>query len=142
MDFIGPLPLGPTGENFLWVIIDRFTSMVHLIPIETTTNTMDLAHLYIWEVVHLHGVAKSIVSDRDPRFTSKFWSEVNRILRTRLLMSTAFHLQTDGTTEQANCTINTILCVAVNPDQGDWAEKVPMVEFNMNSGDPDQWVIY
>ena len=142
MDFIGPLPPGPTGENFLWVIIDRFTSMVHLIPVETTTNTMDLAHLYVQEVVRLHGVAKSVVSDRDPRFTSKFWSEVNHILRTRLLMSTAFHPQTDGATEQANCTINTILCAAVNPDQGDWAEKVPMVEFDMNSRDPDQWVIY
>jgi hypothetical protein len=133
MDFIGPLPPSPAGENFLWVIIDRFTSMVHLIPIKTTTNTTELAHLYIREVVRLHGIAKSIISDRDPRFTSKFWSEVNRILGTRLLMSTAFHPQTDGATERANRTINAILRAAVNPDQSDWEEKIPMVEFAMNS---------
>ena len=81
----------------------------------------------------MHGVAKSIVSDRDPRFTSKFWTEVNRILGTRLLMSTAFHPQTDGITEWANRTINAILHVLVNPDQSDWVEKIPMVEFAINS---------
>lgn len=133
MDFIGPLLSSSTGENFLWVIIDRFTAMVHLIPIRTSTDAAELAHLYLREVVRLHGVAKSIVSDRDPRFTSKFWSEVNRILGTRLLMSTAFHPQTDGATERANRTINAILRAVVNPDQSNWIEKIPMVEFAMNS---------
>lgn len=80
--------------------------MVHLIPIRMSTDATKLTHLYLQEVVRLHGVAKSIVSDRDPRFMSKFWSEVNRILGTRLLMSTTFHLQTDGATERANQTIN------------------------------------
>ena len=133
MDFIGPLPPSPTGENFLWVIIDRMTSLVHLVPIKTSTDAAELADRYIREVVRLHGVAKSIVSDRDPRFTSKFWAEVNRILGTQLLMSTAFHPQTDGATERANRTINAILRAVVNPDQSDWMEKVPMVEFAINS---------
>ena len=81
----------------------------------------------------MHGVAKSIVSDWDPRFTSKFWTEVNHILGTRLLMSTAFHPQTDRVTERANHTINVILRALVNPDQSDWVEKIPMVEFAINS---------
>jgi hypothetical protein len=99
MDFVGPLPPSPTGENFLWVVIDRLTSLVHLVAIRTSTDAVELAHRYIQEIVRLHGIASLIISDRDPRFTSKFWSEVNRILGTRLLMSTAFHPQTDGITE-------------------------------------------
>lgn len=133
MDFIGPLPPSENGENFLWVIIDRLTSLVHLIPIKTSTDAAELAYLYIQEVVRLHGIAKSIVSDRDPRFTSKFWAEVNRILGTRLLMSTAFHPQTDGATEHANRTINAILRAVVNADQSNWVDKLPMAEFAMNS---------
>ena len=133
MDFIGPLPPSPSGENFLWVIIDRLTSLVHLVPIKTSTDAAELAGRYIWEIVRLHGIAKSIVSDRDPRFTSKFWSEVNRILGTKLLMSTAFHPQTDGATERTNRTINAILRAVVAPDQSNWMEKIPMVEFAINS---------
>jgi len=133
MDFIGPLPPSANGDNFLWVIIDRLTSLVHLVPIKTSTDATELAHRYIQEIVRLHSVAKSIVSDRDPRFTSKFWAEVNRILGTQLLMSTAFHPQTDGVTERANRTINAILRAVVNPDQSNWVEKIPMVEFAINS---------
>jgi hypothetical protein len=133
MDFIGPLPPSANGDNFLWVVIDRLTSLVHLVPISTSTDAAELARRYICEIVRLHGIAKSIVSDRDPRFTSKFWTEVNRILGTQLLMSTAFHPQTDGATERANRTINAILRAVVNPDQSDWAEKIPMVEFAINS---------
>ena len=99
MDFIGLLPPSPSGENFLWVVIDRLMSLVHLTPIKTSTDATELAHCYIREVVRLHGIAKSIISDRDPRFTSRFWTEVNRILGMRLLMSTAFHPQTDGVME-------------------------------------------
>ena len=133
MDFVGPLPQSPSGENFLWVIIDHLTSLVHLIPIKTSTNATELAHLYIREIVQLHGIAKSIVSNRDPRFTSRFWTEVNCTLGTRLLMSTVFHPQTDGITERANQTINAILRAVVNPDQSDWMDKIPMVEFAINS---------
>lgn len=133
MDFIGPLPPSENGENFLWVIIDRLTSLVHLIPIKTSTDAAELAYLYIREVVRLHGIAKSIVSDRDPRFTSKFWAEVNRILGKCLLMSTAFHPQTDGATERANQTINAILRAVVNADQSNWVDKLLMAEFAMNS---------
>jgi len=133
MDFIGPLPPSANGENFLWVIMDRLTSLIHLIAIKTSTDAAELAHQYIQEIVRLHGIAKSIFSDRDPRFTSKFWTEVNRILGTQLLMSTAFHPQTDGATERTNRTVNAMLRAVVNPDQSDWVEKLPMVEFAVNS---------
>ena len=73
--------------------------MVHLIPINTMTKASELALLYIKEVVRLHGLPNSIMSDQDSKFTSKFWKETHRLLGTKLLMSTAFHPQTDGATE-------------------------------------------
>ena len=77
-------------------------------------------------------MAESIVSDRDAKFTSVFWQEVHRLLGTKLLMSTAFHPQTDGLTERVNQSIGQILRAVVRPDQKDWREKLPMVEFALN----------
>ena len=133
MDFIGPLPPSPDGFNFIWVIIDRLTSMVHLVATKNTITSAQLAELYLREVVRLHGVASSIVSDRDPRFTAAFWSETSRRLGTKLLMSTSFHPQTDGATERANRSINAVLRALIQPDQSNWVEKLPMVEFAINS---------
>ena len=132
MDFVGPFPRSD-GFDYLWVILCRLTSLTHLIPIVTTVKTSDLAWLYLREVVRLHGVPESIVSDRDSKFTAAFWREVHRLLRTRLLMSTAFHPQTDGATERANRSVIQILRAAIRADQADWVSKIPMVEFAINS---------
>jgi hypothetical protein len=75
----------------------------------------------------------SIVSDRDPKFTSRFWRESHRILGTKLMMSTAFHPQTDGATERANRSVGQILRVMIEPNQSDWVEKIPLMEFAINS---------
>lgn len=132
MDFIGPFPR--VGDfDYLWVIICRLTSMVHLIPVQTTVRASELAVLFIRDVARLHGLPDSIVSDRDAKFTSRFWREVHRILGVRLLMSTAFHPQTDGATERANRSIGQILRAVVTPDQTNWVEQLPMVEFALNS---------
>jgi hypothetical protein len=131
-DFVGPFPTSKRYD-YLWVVICRLMSMVHLIPVNTTTKASELAWLYVRDVVHLHGLPELIVSDRDLKFMSKFWCEVHRILGTKLLMLTSFHPQTDGTTEQANCSIGQILRVVIRPDQHDWVEKLPMVKFIMNS---------
>jgi hypothetical protein len=133
MDFIGPLPETKEGWNFLWVIICRLSSMVHLVPIPISTRASELANRYIQEVIRLHGIPHSIVSDRDPRFTSKFWKEIQRQLGTKLMMSTAFHPQTDRSTERVNRVIDGILRAVISPDQSDWASKIPMVEFAINS---------
>ena len=74
-----------------------------------------------------------MVSDRDTKFTAKFWQERYRLMDTKLLMSTAFHPQTDGATERANHTISQILHALINPNQTDWVVKLPMVEFANNS---------
>ena len=132
MDFVGPFPES-SGYDYLWVVICRLTSMVHLVPIRTTTTASELAQLYIREIVRLHGLADSIVSDRDSKFTSRFWRETHKLLGTKLLMSTSFHPQTDGASERAIRSIAQILRAMVRPDQRDWSEKVPMVEFALNS---------
>src|SRR6266581_3875927 len=83
MDFTGPFPTS-LGYDYLWVIICRLTSTVHLIPIRTTLNALELAFIFICEVVRLHSLPTLIVSDRDSKFTSKFWCELHRILSVQL----------------------------------------------------------
>ena len=126
MDFIGPLPPSPEGYNFIWVVIDRLTSMIHLVALKTSATTTEVVEQYLHKIVRLHGIASSIISDRDPQFTSIFWNEVHQMLRTRLMMSTSFHPQMDGTTERVNWVINTVLRAVIQPDQSDWYKKLPL----------------
>ncbi|GMI70223.1 hypothetical protein HRI_000691600 [Hibiscus trionum] len=91
MDFVSGLPLTPSKKNSVWVIVDRFTKCAHFIPVHTTYSLDKLADLYICEIVRLHGVPKSIVSDRDPRFTARFWECLHRALGTWLNFNTSYH---------------------------------------------------
>ena len=116
MDFVGPFPES-NGSDYLWVVLCRLTSMVHLVPICTTTTASDLAWMYVREIVRLHGLATTIVSDRDSKFTSKFWKETHKLLGTKLLMSTSFHPQTDGASERMIRSVAQILRAIVRPDQ-------------------------
>jgi hypothetical protein len=79
MDFTDPFPES-NKFDYLWVVLDRLTSLVHLIPTQTTATAPDIAFLFIKEVVRLHGLPTSIVSDHDPKFTSKFWLEVHHLM--------------------------------------------------------------
>jgi hypothetical protein len=131
-DFIGPF-LEVDGFNYLWVVICRLSSMVHLIPINTKTTATQLSSIYMREVVRLHGLPSLIMSDRDPKFTSKWWHELHRIMGTKLLMLTSFHPQTDGIMERANRSIEQIFRAIIDPDQRDWVKKSPLIEFTINS---------
>ena len=73
MDFVTSLPRSPKGHEAIWVIVDRMTKTSHFIPVKMNYSLDQLAQIYIDEIVSLHGVLVSIMSDRDPRFTSKFW---------------------------------------------------------------------
>src|SRR5258705_11614155 len=101
MDFVGPFPK-VNGLNYLWVIICRLTSMVHLIPTHTSITARDLSWKYLREMGWLHGLPSSIVSDRDSKFMLKWWREIHCLLGMKLTMSTLFHPQMDGQTERAN----------------------------------------
>ena len=132
MDFMGPLPKSD-GHDYLLVVIDRLTSQVHLIPTDTWVTAKGIAWLFLKEVVRLHGIPDSIMSDWDSKFTLIFWCELLRIMDIKPLMSIAFHPQMDGSTEQVNRSIGQILQTVVRDDQKDWVHKGPMVEFAMNS---------
>ena len=132
MDFVGPFPKSK-GYDYLWVVLCWLTSMVHLILVNTTITAVELSWKYLREIVRLHGLASSIVSDQDAKFTSRLWQELHRILGAKLLMSTSFHPQTDGQSERAIRNVGQILQTVVQPDQRDWAEKIDMVEFAINA---------
>ena len=126
MDFMGPLPKS-NDFDYLLVVIDKLTSQVDLVPTTMTVTARGVGWLILKEVVRLHGIPESIVSDRDTKFTSIFWKELHRLMGSKLLMSTAFHPQTDGTTERANRSIAKILQTVVTNDQKDWSSKCPIV---------------
>ena len=96
MDFVSGLPLSTSKKDAIWVVVDRLTKSAHFIPVRTDFSLDKLAELYVSQVVRLHGVPISIVSDRDPRFTSQFWKKLQEALGTKLHFSTAFHPQTNG----------------------------------------------
>ena len=91
MDFITDMPVNTVGGDSVFVVVDRFSKQTHLIPLTTDTSAIACAKAYLDNIVRLHGVPLSIVSDRDPRFTARFWQELMRLLGTELNMSTAFH---------------------------------------------------
>src|SRR5258708_18644787 len=132
MDFVGPFPKN-LDSNYLWVIVCQLTSQVHLVPIKTTTNALDLAYEFLKNVVHLHRLPKSIVSNQDSKFTSKFWTKLHHLLGVRLKMTTSFHPQGDGQAEQMIQMIIQIIQATICPDQHDWVLQLPMIEFALNS---------
>jgi hypothetical protein len=99
MDFITQLPRTKAGHDAIVVFVDTFSKMVHFVPTKTTASAPDTAKLFFDHIFKLHGLPKSIVSDRDAKFTSRFWQSLFNTLGTKLAMSTAFHPQTDGQTE-------------------------------------------
>ena len=99
MDFVTHLPRTSQRHDAVWVIMDRLTKSAHFLAVQMTFTLERFFWLYIREIVRLHGVPVSIVSDRDPRFTAQFWKSFQKAIGTRLTMSTAFHPQTDGQSE-------------------------------------------
>ena len=96
MDFVTGLPLTLKKKDAVWVVVTRLTKLAHFIPVRTGYSPDKLVELYIDEIVRLYGVSISIILDRDPRFTSRFWKNLQEALGTKLNFSTAFHPQTDG----------------------------------------------
>ncbi|KAA3466850.1 integrase [Gossypium australe] len=91
MDFVMSLPLAPSKKDAVWVLVEKLTKSAHFIPIRVDYSLDKLANLYVSEIVRLHGVPLSIISDRSPRFTSRFWKRLQEALGTKLSFSTAFH---------------------------------------------------
>lgn len=133
MDLITQLPRSRNGFDAIVVFVDKLSKMAHYAPTTTNVTAPQLATIFMREVVRLHGVPESILSDRDPRFTANFWRAFWQQLGTTLTMSTAYHPQTDGQTERANRTLEEVLRAYVNFKQDDWDERLSAVELAVNN---------
>jgi len=133
IDFIVDLPRSKNKNNSILVVIDRLTKMAHFLPTTTNITSKETAQLFFNNIVRLHGYPKSIISDRDSKFTASFWQELAKLTGTQLKMSTAWHAQTDGQTERTNQTLETTLRSAINHKQDNWEELLPACEFTHNN---------
>ena len=100
MHFVTHLPRTSRRHDAVWVIVDRLIKSAHFLAVLMTFILEEFCRLYIQEIVRLHGVPMSIVSDRDPRFMTHFWKSFQKAMGTCLMMSIAFHPQTDGQLER------------------------------------------
>ncbi|KAL5568353.1 hypothetical protein UlMin_024928 [Ulmus minor] len=116
-----------------WEQISMDFVVAHFLPIKITYSLEQLADLYVKEIVRLHGVPISIISDRDSRFTSAFWKSVQKAMGTKLKFSTAFHPQTDGQTERTIQTLEDMLRACVMEFKGAWSKYLPLIEFSYNN---------
>ena len=133
MDFVVGLPLTQSKCDAIWVIVDRLTKSAHFLPINERYSVDRLANMYLKEIVARHGVPVSIVSDRDPRFNSRFWQSFQECLGTKMNMSTAYHPQTDGQSERTIQTLEDMLRVCALDFKGSWDEHLPLIEFSYNN---------
>ena len=133
MDFMGGLTPSPRGNDSILVVICRLIRMVRIFPVKSTATAKEIATLFFNDFVKLHGIPISIISDRDPKFTSNFWAALMRLTGIRLAMTTANHPQADGLVEKSNDTITESLRASVNWEQSNWEELLPAVEFAINS---------
>ncbi|CAA7040234.1 unnamed protein product [Microthlaspi erraticum] len=132
MDFVVGLPVSRTFDA-IWVIVDRLTKSAHFLAIKKTDGAAVLARKFVREIVRLHGVPASIVSDRDPRFTSEFWRAFQAEMGTKVHLSTAYHPQTDGQSERTIQTLEDLLRMCVLDWGGHWADHLSLVEFAYNN---------
>ncbi|GJV61047.1 putative reverse transcriptase domain-containing protein [Tanacetum coccineum] len=133
MDFITKLPRTSSGYDSIWVIVDRLTKSAHFIPMNEKYKMEKLTRLYLKEIVCRHGVPVSIISDRDPRFASRFWRSLQKSLGTNLDMSTAYHPETDGQSERTIQTLEDMLRACVIDFGSGWDKHLPLAEFSYNN---------
>lgn len=132
LDFVGPLP---TCEGFdqLLTITDRLSGYVRLLPGKTRDGAKETAERFFDGWGRLFGVPERLVSDRDIRFTNRFWRSLHRKLGVKLQMSTAFHPQTDGRSERTNKTAVQVLRNLVSRSQQDWVGQLGVAEYALNA---------
>ncbi|KAI3723563.1 hypothetical protein L2E82_35235 [Cichorium intybus] len=133
MDFITKLPRTPRHMDTIWFIMDRLTKSAHFLPIQETFSTNELAKVYIDEIISRHGIPVSVISDRDVRFTSRFWMKFHEELGIRLHFSTAYHPQTDEQSERMIQTLEDMLRACVIDFGGSWDSHLPLAEFYNNN---------
>ncbi|MCO5599248.1 hypothetical protein L7F22_053349 [Adiantum nelumboides] len=133
MDFITTLPRTTKGNAQILVIINRFSKMAHFITCKKAASAPDIASLFVQHIFRIHGLPRSISSDRDPKFTGHFWTSLFKSLGTNLLFSLAYHPQMDGQTERVNQILKEMLRHYIQIRLASWEEYLALVEFAYNN---------
>jgi hypothetical protein len=132
LDFVEALPrVG--GKSVILTVVDRFSKYCHLIPLAHPYSAESVAQAFFADIVRLHGVPQSMVSDRDPIFTSTFWRELMRLMGTKLYMTTAFHPQADGQSEVANRVVIMYMWCLTGDRPRQWLRWLPWAEYLFNT---------
>jgi hypothetical protein len=134
MDFMVSL-LPSRGFNAIMVVVDRFSKMAHFIPTKESATAQETGRLFFTHVFKHHGFPKDIVSNRDSKFTSKFWRTLWKRMGLELKMSTSFLHQMDGQTERVNSVIQQFLRNYATADQQDWVDHLELAEFCYNNSE-------
>ena len=133
MDFVSSFSLTQQKHDSVWVIIDKLTKLAHFIPVMMDYSMDQLAKLYVKEIVRLHGVPFSIVSDGDLCFTSRFWKELQSTLGTRLSFSTAFYPRTNRQSKRLIQALEDMIRGCVMEFLGSWDRYISLMEFAYNN---------
>ena len=133
MDFVSGFPLTQKKHDSVWVIVDRLTKFSHFLPVRLDYLMDRLVEMYVSEIVQLHGIPLSIVSDHDPRFTLRFWKELQSALGTQLNFSTNFHPQIDEQSEIVIQVLEDMLRGCMLDFPGSWDKYIPVMEFVYNN---------
>lgn len=132
LDFVTGLP---PSDNYTTIctITDRFSKAVHFVPLTKLPSAKSTAQMIMQHVVHLHSIPLNIVSGRGPQFSSNFWKAFCTLLGSSASLSSGYHPETNGQTERANQTLETVLrCVCAN-NPASWSGQLPFVEYSINS---------
>ena len=132
VDFIGPLPKSE-GYDCIMVVSCRLSKARHFIPCPTNIDAVGTTNMFYKHIWKHHGFPESVVSDRGPQFVAEFWREVCDRTGTKILLSTAWHPETDGQTERFNAVLECYLRAYCNYQQDDWVSWLPSAEYNANN---------
>jgi hypothetical protein len=132
MDFIVGLPNTSQEHDSIWVRIDRLTKIAYFLPVHTNHTAKKYAKIYLDQIIRLHGVPKTIISDRGAQFIARFWEQLQSSLGTKLIRSSAYHPQTDGQTERVNQILKDMLQACIIQYGMNWDKYLALAEFSYN----------